>query len=168
MINVFKQVALYLITVMLWLIWDTHAKDDPLKFDKIEFADEFSKEELEILRLTNHKRKKRGLKPLTMNKDLAEVARAQSNDMAQHHHLSHTVQGKHLGFRIRQSGYSYRAVGENIAMSKGTFKHVIRMWMKSPVHRKNILNRHYEELGVGITKAKNGDLYFTQVFGAQR
>ena len=165
--NVFKQVALCL-CILTWLqAWKAHAQDNQLKFDKIEFADEFTKEELEMLKLTNKKRVKKGLKPLTMNKDLTEVARAQSNDMALHHHLSHTVNGKHLGFRIKQSGYNYRAIGENIAMSRGSFKHVMKMWMKSPTHRKNILSAHYEEVGVGITKTKKGERYFTQVFGVQ-
>lgn len=163
-----KQVALC-ICIVAWLLeWKIYAQDNHLKFDKIEFSDDFSQEELELLELTNNVRAEKGLKPLIMNKDLTDVARTQAKDMARHHHLSHTVKGKHLGFRIKKSGYNYRVVGENIAMSKGTFKHVIGMWMKSPPHRKNILNPHYNELGVGIIKAKDGAQYFAQIFGTQR
>lgn len=129
---------------------------------------EFTVEEMEILDLTNQVRIKRGLQPLEMNKALASVARAQSADMARHHHLSHTVKGKDLDYRIEKSGYDYRNLGENIARSKGPFPHVIHMWMKSPGHRKNILNPLFKEMGVGITKVKNGDRYFTQVFGTQK
>jgi len=88
--------------------------------------------------------------------------------MARHYHLFQNVKGKHLDYRIAKSGYIYRNLGENIARSKGSFPHVIHMWMKSPGHRKNILNPHFKEMGVGIIKVHNGDRYFTQVFGAQK
>jgi len=148
--------------------WDIRANDDPTKLSRVEFAESFSADEQELLDLTNRVRAKHNLQPLKMNRDLTNVARDQSADMARHHHLSHTVKGKHLEFRIRKSGYNYRTIGENVARSKGTLSHIIQMWMKSPGHRKNILNPQFKEVGFGITKAKNGDRYFTQVFGSQR
>ena len=37
--------------------------------------------------------------------------------------------------------------------------------MKSKVHRDNILADKFKEIGIGLGRAKNGDVYFTQVFG---
>lgn len=164
----FISIFLILLTFLFHVFQPVLARDDSLKFSPLEFTDDFSKEELELLELTNEVRAKHKIQPLKMNMDLTLVAREQSADMARHHHLSHTVKGKHLEYRIKKSGYNYRHIGENVARSKGKLPHIIHMWMKSPAHRKNILNPHFKEVGFGINKVKNGDRYFTQVFGAQR
>ena len=144
------------------------ADEDSKKFSDIEYGDEYSDEELNLLNLTNIERVRRGFKPVVMNIFLTKVARAQSADMARHNQLSHTVKGKHLALRLNQSGYNYRHIGENIAKSKADLPHVVTMWMKSPNHRKNLLKPQFKEVGFGITKSKDGYRYFTQVFGAQR
>lgn len=131
-------------------------------------VDDFTAEEIELLALTNKERAHKGLQPLKMNKTLTGVAREQSASMARKHHLSHSVNGKNFAYRIKKSGYPFRHVGENVARSKRSFPHVINMWMKSPGHRKNILGRHFKEIGIGIATTPRGDKYFTQVFGAQR
>lgn len=100
-----------------------------------------------------------------MNIQLTVVARKQSANMAKRHHLSHLVEGKSLKKRVKKTGYRFKRIGENIARSRRGFSHVIQMWMHSPLHRKNILNPKFKEMGVGIVQAKNGDRYFTQVFG---
>ncbi len=125
-------------------------------------------EEAEILKLTNGKRKKRGLTLLKVNRQLVCLARKQSANMAQNRQLSHTVNGKGLAYRIEKSGYPYRHVGENVARSKRPPPQVVRLWMKSQGHRVNILNPNFREIGIGIATAENGDKYFTQVYGTQK
>lgn len=129
---------------------------------------EITPQEAEILHLTNQERKNAGLKSLTINSQLMEAARAQSDNMALESDLSHEVNGRDLVSRIETSGYPYSNVGENIAQSTYSINHVINMWMKSEGHRKNILNSNFEEMGIGITVAPNGDKYYTQVFGSQK
>ncbi len=148
--------------------WLVYADDDSKKFSDIEYGDEYSDDELNLLNLTNIERVRKGCNPVTMNNFLTKVARAQSDDMARHNQLSHTVKGKHLALRLNQSGYNYRHIGENIAKSKADLSHVVKMWMKSPDHRKNLLKPQFKEVGFGITKSKDGYRYFTQVFGAQK
>jgi uncharacterized protein YkwD len=46
-------------------------------------------------------------------------------------------------------------------------QNIFDRWMASPGHRRNILSARYQEISIGIAKDANGDLYFTQVFGAQ-
>lgn len=132
-----------------------------------QFMDSITAEEAEIFKLTNGKRRKRGLKLLKVNMQLVCLARKQSANMARHRQLSHSVNGKSLAYRIKKSGYPYRHVGENVARSKGTPHHIVRMWMKSQGHRVNILNPHFREIGIGIATAENGDKYYTQVYGTQ-
>lgn len=131
-------------------------------------ANRITKEEAEIVKLTNRKRKKRGLKLLKINSQLVCLARKQSASMAHNNQLSHTVNGKTLAHRIEKSRYPYRYIGENVARSKRSPPHVIKMWMKSEGHRVNILNPNFREIGIGIIQAKNGDKYFTQVYGTQK
>jgi len=138
-----------------------------------EILDTFTAEEMGLLELTNrerarHKHRHLHLQPLKMNKILTDVARSQSISMASHHHLSHTVKGKSFAFRIKEAGYPIAKAGENVARSRHSLAHVMGMWMKSPGHRKNILNPRFMEVGFGIATTPNGDRYFTQVFGTQK
>ncbi|HEU0287388.1 MAG TPA: CAP domain-containing protein [Nocardioidaceae bacterium] len=48
-----------------------------------------------------------------------------------------------------------RSAGENIARGGVSPRATVRLWMNSPGHRANILNRRYTHLGVGAA-ARNG------------
>jgi uncharacterized protein YkwD len=124
-------------------------------------------QQAEILILTNKEREKAGLKPLTINSNLMEVAQAQSASMAQVSDLSHTLNGKDLSLRIEKINYPYSYIGENIAQSPFPIPNVMTMWMTSEGHRRNILDPNYKELGIGIAVAPGGQTYYTQVFGAR-
>ena len=54
------------------------------------------------------------------------------------------------------------AYGENIATGYRTEKEVVKGWIASPGHCKNIMSKLYKEMGV----ARYGN-YWTQEFGAQ-
>lgn len=50
-------------------------------------------------------------------------------------------------------GYAYVTVGENLALGNfGSDQGVVTAWMNSPGHRANILNTHYQEIGVAVGK----------------
>ena len=131
-------------------------------------ADGFTNEEVELLALTNKERLHKGLQPLRMNKILTVAARSHAVDMAHHRHLSHTINGRNFIFRIKASGYPVAKAGENVARSKRSPDHVMKMWMKSRAHRKNILNPHFKEIGFGVQAVPGGDKYFAQVFGVTK
>jgi uncharacterized protein YkwD len=40
--------------------------------------------------------------------------------------------------------------------------------MKSKIHRDNILNAKYDEIGIGLATDDKGDTYYAQVFAKQR
>jgi uncharacterized protein YkwD len=120
--------------------------------------------EREIIQFTNDQRKKNKLAALTANATLMSMARSYAKLMADKNTLSHDLGG---GFenRMKKSSYKAKEVGENIAMGRLTSSGVVDMWMKSKLHKDNILNRNFTEIGVGFYKAKNGDIYFCQIFG---
>ena len=125
----------------------------------------FSKEQLEVLNLVNKERKANGLKPLTLNKELSNVANIKSRDMIEKGYFDHTSPTYGSPFdMMKKFNISYNTAGENIAMGQKTPSEVMNSWMNSSGHRANILNSTYTELGVGIQKDSNGTIYWTQMF----
>ncbi len=100
---------------------------------------------------------------LTWNTQLEEAAYKHSNDMYRKNFFSHVApDGSKAGLRIERTGYKWKAYGENIASGYASEKEVVRGWIKSPGHCKNIMNKGFKEMGV----ARAGD-YWTQEFGAK-
>ncbi|PNY80447.1 CAP domain-containing protein [Deinococcus koreensis] len=108
---------------------------------------------------------------LTPNAKLAQAAQAHAADMAAKNYFSHTSQdGRTLRERIDATGYSWSAIGENIAAGQATPDEVVQGWLGSPGHCRNIMNPTFRELGVGYTPASGGTYrtYWVQNFGAPR
>lgn len=142
-------------------------KDDNNQNDDNNSADTngFSKEQVEVLNLVNKERKANGLKPLTLNKELSNVANIKSRDMIEKGYFDHTSPTYGSPFdMMKKFNISYNTAGENIAMGQKTPSEVMNSWMNSSGHRANILNSTYTELGVGIQKNSNGTIYWTQMF----
>jgi uncharacterized protein YkwD len=126
---------------------------------------ELTKLEQEILDLTNQERKKEGLPPLKPNEKLFQAARAHSQNMAKQDKLHHVLDGKDPIQRAKEVGHS-GFVAENIAWGARSAPEVVRMWMGSPGHKANILDKRAVEVGIGVASARSGP-YYTMVFGLQ-
>jgi uncharacterized protein YkwD len=130
--------------------------------------------EQQMLKLLNEARAREKLPPLRPNAILFKVARAHAANMAKQEKMAHVLDGKKPAQRVDEAGYDYRLVGENVAFSEGDAPDTIPVadihesWMKSEVHRANILKSGYEEVGLGIVRNAKGQLYYAQVFGTQR
>ncbi|HEX6027280.1 MAG TPA: CAP domain-containing protein [Solirubrobacter sp.] len=123
-----------------------------------------------VMCLVNAERTKRDLKPLKRDKDLAQAARGHSADMVRRNFFSHvTPGGTDLKDRLREAGYGkpsdgWRA-GENIGWgtgSRATPASLVDEWLDSPAHKRNMLQDHFREIGVGVAagapKASTGGL----------
>ncbi len=126
-----------------------------------------------ILELTNAERAQQGLPALTYNERLERAAQAHAEDMAAHSYFSHVnPEGQQYHDRILEAGYGNLSIetcncktywvsfGENLAEGYSDPAEVVRDWMNSPPHRKNILASEFNEIGVGIA----GDIW-VQNFG---
>lgn len=121
--------------------------------------------ENQVIQLTNQERAKYGLKPLKANWELSRVARYKCTDMRDRNYFSHTSPTYGSPFTmIKNFGISYRAAAENIAAGQTTPQQVVRAWMNSEGHRKNILNPNYTEIGVGYAAGGTQRHYWTQMF----
>lgn len=118
--------------------------------------------EKEVIRLVNEERAKVGLKALTEDWELSRVARYKSQDMRDNNYFSHTspVYGSPFDM-MKNFGITYKSAGENIARGQINPQAVVKAWMNSSGHRKNILNASYTKIGVGYVAEGR---YWTQMF----
>ncbi|MCS7047393.1 MAG: CAP domain-containing protein [Gemmataceae bacterium] len=128
-----------------------------------------SPDEQKLLELTNAERAKHDLPPLKVHPALLAAARDHARNMAKQQRLSHDLDGKSPIGRLSDVKYDYQRAGENIAVKSGPTDpaEIVRLWMESPGHRANILNEGYREIGVGIARCADGNLYYAQVFGTR-
>lgn len=122
-----------------------------------------------VIALSNKARTERGQPALVENKELSAAAKAKANDMIKHDYFAHTSPaGKDPWYWIKQSGYAYKAAGENLAINFTDAKEQQSAWMKSQTHRDNILNTQYRETGVAVVEGKikgKNALVTVQLFG---
>ncbi len=127
-----------------------------------------SKAEKRLLELTNAERKKENLEPLVPSPLLFKVARAHSANMARQEKMSHELDGKNPYMRLKEAGYQYRRAGENVAYGDVDLDEVMKGWMASPGHRKNILTPNFTQIGFGAVRSEQGLVYYTQLFGTPK
>jgi uncharacterized protein YkwD len=133
--------------------------------------------------LLNRERTSRGLPELTSNGQLGKAAQRFSAKMVRDRFFDHvSPSGSTLNSRVR-SGTSYLrgsirrwSLGENIAWGSGelaTPTQIVRSWMHSPGHRRNILDGGFHHIGIGIAAGAPDDVgnrpaaTYTTDFGAR-
>lgn len=108
---------------------------------------------------TNQARTKRDLGKLQQHPCLRKAAAMQAKKMAKKREIFH----QELGPVLERCGLS--TVGENVAYGYATGTTVVRKgWMKSPGHRRNILDQQFTAMGIAARKA-GGQWYVAQVLG---
>jgi len=106
--------------------------------------------------------------PLAWNSLLLQAASGHSSDMAQNNYFSHTsLDGRTMARRVVATGYTYSALGENIAAGQSTVESVITGWTNSPGHCQNLMNPAFRDIGVACVRSdtSNYRYYWTMVLG---
>lgn len=121
-----------------------------------------------LLRLVNQERALHAAPPVLLHPVLSRCARAHNADLAfQQVQLSHVgADGAKLSTRLGRCGYDYRYASENVARGQGTPVHVVRSWMRSEGHRRNLLNPRAKHMGIHVGRGVDGRLYWAQMFGS--
>ncbi|MDP4012646.1 MAG: CAP domain-containing protein [Candidatus Nanoarchaeia archaeon] len=145
--------------------------------------------ELEVHTLINEQRKIYGLKSLSLDDNLAEIARLHSEDMAINGFFSHddlkgfdpTDRAKRANYLCKKTYVRYYTDGiaENIMLTPIAFdvegcgntkelsnlaKCIVDGWMSSTGHRNNILTQTYDRQGIGIAISSDNKAYVTEDF----
>lgn len=142
-------------TVTTTTVSRSYAKGDGVSLEGMEKG---------ILYYVNQHRKSIGKPALEMLDAASTQAATHSRNMAQK-----KTPFSHDGFEARfaaikkQTGVSYNGVAENVAYGEMTAEEVVDGWLHSPGHKKNI-EGDYNLTGIGVSKDKNGTVYYTQIF----
>ena len=119
--------------------------------------------EAQVLELVNIERKNIGLKPLSLDEKLVQVAHTRAKEITES--FSHTrPDGRSCFSAAKDAGVSYFSAAENIAYGYSTPKAVMNAWMNSSNHKKNILSESLTKIGIGCYKNSDGMLYWSQFF----
>jgi uncharacterized protein YkwD len=106
--------------------------------------------------------------PLVWNNRLELAAIDHARDMAERNYFSHTSKdGRSMEDRIVFAGYQFKGyksfmAGENIAQGQQSIDEVMRGWINSPGHCKNLMNPGLKEVGVA-----EYNTYWVQDFGGR-
>ncbi len=127
----------------------------------LEVEKEFSLKEINlskerVIKLTKLQRQIHNLTPLKENSKLDQSALIKAEDILENQYFAHSSpRGEKVSDLMEKVEYDYLILGENLAM--GNFENeekLVEAWMKSPLHRENILNPKYQEIGVAILKGE--------------
>src|ERR1700690_2719282 len=102
-----------------------------------------------LVELTNADRQANQLPPLAINASLQTVAQMKADDMAGKGYFAHVSPDGHSPwYWFQKVGYDYTFAGENLAVDFTDSIDVEKAWMNSTMHRGNILNSHFTEIGI--------------------
>lgn len=138
--------------------------------DTIQMTDD----EQRFVDLLNRERVQRGLRQLTIDTNLIQIARGHSKEMADKNYFDHVSPSP--GMRTALDRYlitlkhrpTWALVGENlfycsiVDVNRGH-----TCFMESRSHRENILNPKFDRIGVGVYKSESGEFWVTEMFLAQ-
>jgi uncharacterized protein YkwD len=126
----------------------------------------------------NVERRAHHLRGLRSREGLSRAAAGHARDMVQRRFFSHTTpDGRGLLDRILHSGYLRRfgswRIGENLGWGWGrgaSPRLIVRAWMRSPGHRRNILARRFNDAGTAVVLGspgprKSGSITYVVDFG---
>jgi hypothetical protein len=122
-----------------------------------------------ILELINQERAESGLNNLQTDSRLTSAAAEKVKAILESQTFDHTINGRKFSAWVKNSGYKYSIAGENLAIDFITGEGVVKAWMASENHRKNILDEEYSATGIAIIDGEfNGQktIIVAQIFGA--
>lgn len=122
-----------------------------------------------LVELANVDRESNNLHGLTVSPVLQEAAQLKANDMAAKGYFAHnSPDGVTPWHWFEEAGYGFSFAGENLAVYFSDSAELERAWMNSPLHRANILNSYFTEIGIATAKGTyhgRETVYVVQEFG---
>lgn len=122
-----------------------------------------------LVDLANEDRAEAGLDKLTPNETLKQAAQMKANHMAELGYFAHDAPDGTTPWEwFAEAGYEYVTAGENLAINFSDSKDVEEAWMDSPLHRENILEEDFTEIGIATAKGEyEGEetVFVVQMFG---
>lgn len=103
---------------------------------------------------------------LLLDPQLSIAAQAHANDMSKNNFFDHTgSDDSSFVQRIGRTKFQGQAIGENIAAGQKDAKDVVKSWINSPGHCKNLMNPNAKKIGVGYATGGPYGTLWVQLFG---
>jgi uncharacterized protein YkwD len=121
-----------------------------------------SPEEQSFLDRANQLRASSGVPALQAHPNLNAKAQDWAAHMAATGRLYHSTLGD--GVTVR-----WTSLGENVGRSSATGDWALKLHealVASPGHRRNMVDRRFTHMGVGVARSANGEMFVAQVFAA--
>lgn len=120
------------------------------------------KQAFEVLELVNEARSGQGLPALKMDEKLMDAAMQRAAECAVYY--DHTRPNGENCFTILEDSYKM-ASAENIAIGYDSSSNVMKGWLNSKGHYKNIMGSNYTNIGIGCFY-QNGAICWVQLFSS--
>ena len=149
---------------VLWLsplvVHVSNAENDPSAFSALEAA---------LHAQVNGLRTSKTLIPLERRPELDRVALEHSRDMARRGYIAHeSPEGLNPLQRIQGAGIAgFTLAAENIGRTgpiSDPSREITNAWLVSPLHRENLLAPPFNATGIGVARAPDGALLYTQIY----
>ncbi len=109
----------------------------------------------DIVSLLNQQRKSLGLNPLIEDSQLNRAAGLKAQDMIEQDYFGHrSPNGIPAWHFIQASGYEYEVAGENLAIGFLDSSEVHKAWNNSPLHKQNLLDSRFKQIGVAVLEGE--------------
>jgi hypothetical protein len=121
-----------------------------------------------LIEMTNIERREAGTHGLEENVYLKEAALRKAESILAKQIFEHNINGRKFSSWVKEVGYEYSYVGENLAIDFVSSEGVIKAWLQSRGHRENLLNKEYSEIGIAVVEDYFEGAYTTivvQIFG---
>ena len=158
---------LRLSTRVLWVVLLAATPGSPfLQNPPARSAQDLSRIEMQVHQAVNRERQAARLPPLAWNEGLAAEARRHAANMARKSFFAHEdpLRGD-LARRLDASRIAWTRCAENLYEIKGPgepARRAVAAWLRSPIHRRNMLDNGLRETGVGTALRRDGALVIVQ------
>lgn len=122
-----------------------------------------------LVDMTNESRLAYNTTPLTRSEKLDQAAQLKANDMSSKSYFSHnSPDGVTPWHWLKEVGYTFVYAGENLAIDFTESREVQNAWLNSPLHKDNILNVNFREIGIATIEGVYNNrptIFVVQMFG---
>lgn len=122
-----------------------------------------------LVDMTNESRLAYNAAPLVRSEKLDQAAQLKAADMSTKSYFSHnSPEGVTPWHWLKEVGYTFVYAGENLAIDFTESREIQNAWLNSPLHKDNILNVQFQEIGIATMEGVYNNrptIFVVQMFG---
>lgn len=126
--------------------------------------------EARLISLLNITRMKNDVPSLSRSEALTAAALRHAKDLAFGIRATlHTGSDRSsVADRVKQAGYNFRYVCENVGRGQRSPQHIVNSWMRDPLRRQGVMTGLANQVGVAVMEDEDGRACWVMVVGKQK